>query len=341
MAKELVLAVAGSGKTTKILEAVTEEKRSLVVTYTNENLRSLEESLHQKFGYIPTNITLITYFSFLYSFCFRPFFSYGLRDNGIFWEIPGVFPPKSNPAHYITESGYLYGNRVAKYVQEHGGIPKIIARLEKYFDDFLIDEIQDFAANDFNLITTISDADIDFLLVGDYFQHTFDTSRDGQIRTNLHKNGLGAYLEEFENKGFSIDTSSLSKTHRCSPSVCDFITDHIGIGIESHRDDNTEVTVVEDVDTALLLFQDDDKVKLFFQDHGKYDCNSNNWGKCKGLNNYGDVCVVLNKKSSKLFRSGALGKLPESSRNKLYVACSRVNGSLYVLFEEHLSGLKN
>ncbi|MEW8509151.1 MAG: hypothetical protein AB2598_20920 [Candidatus Thiodiazotropha sp.] len=317
MAKELVLAVAGSGKTTKILEAVMEEKRSLIVTYTNENLRSLEESLHQKFGYIPANITLVSYFSFLYSFCFRPFFSYELRDNGIFWEIPGVFPSKSSLAHYITGSRYLYGNRVAKYVQEHGGIPKIIARLEKYFDDFLIDEVQDFAANDFNLMMAISDADIDFLLVGDYFQHTFDTSRDGQIRTNLHKNGLEAYLKEFENKGFSIDTNSLSKTHRCSPSVCGFITDHVGIGIESHRDDDTEVTVVEDAETARLLFQDEDKMKLFFQDHGKYDCRSNNWGRCKGLNNYGDVCVVLNKKSSELFRSGTLSKLPESSRNKL------------------------
>ena len=229
---------------------------------------------------------------------------------------------------------------MAKYIQENGGIPKVTARLEKYFDEFLIDEVQDFAANDFNLLMEISSANINFLLVGDYFQHTFDTSRDGQIRTNLHKNGLEAYLKEFKDNGFSIDTSSLGKTHRCSPAVCSFISDHIGIGIESHKTKDTQVHVIDDPDTAHLLFEDEDKVKLFYQDHVKYSCRSNNWGKCKGLNNYGDVCVVLNKTSTKLFKSGYLDKLTESSRNKLYVACSRANGDLYILFDEHLKDFK-
>ncbi len=156
MAKELVLAVAGSGKTTKLLEAVSREKRSLILTYTNENLRSLEEGINRKFGCIPNNITLASYFSFLYSFCFRPFFSYELRDRGFLWEVPGVFPPKNNLRHYMTERKYLYGNRAAKYIQENGGVPKVVDRLESYFDELLVDEIQDFAANDFNLLMSIS-----------------------------------------------------------------------------------------------------------------------------------------------------------------------------------------
>ena len=114
MAKELVLAVAGSGKTTKILDAISKENRCLVVTYTNENLKSLEEGLIEKFGVIPKTVTLISYFSFLYSFCYRPFFSYQLRDKGVCWEIPGAFPTKSQLSHYISKGGFLYGNRLAK-----------------------------------------------------------------------------------------------------------------------------------------------------------------------------------------------------------------------------------
>lgn len=340
MAKELVLAVAGSGKTSKVLDAISEDKRCLVITYTNENLRSLEAGLVEKFGVIPKTVTLLSYFSFLYSFCYRPFFSYQLRDQGVFWEAPGAFPTKSNIRHYITGNGFLYGNRLAKLIRERGGLPKVISRLEEFFDLLLIDEVQDFAANDFNLLMALSNASVDMLFVGDFFQHTFDTSRDGNIRTNLHKRGLGPYIEEFKTCGFTIDSSSLEKTHRCSPVVCTFISKELGVAIDSHRADDTAVHIVEDKELACALFADDSKVKLFFQDHGKYPCASNNWGKCKGLNGYGDVCVVLNKKSAEFFMNGKLRNLPNSSLNKLYVACSRANGDLYILFEDQVRHLK-
>jgi len=340
MAKELVLAVAGSGKTTKILDAISKEKRCLVVTYTNENLRSLESGLINKFGSIPNTVTLATYFSFLYSFCYRPFFSYGLRDKGVFWELPGTFPTKDKIRHYITANSYLYGNRLAKLVNECGGLPKVISRLETFFDIFLVDEVQDFAANDFNLLMALSRAEMEIMFVGDFYQHTFDTSRDGNIRTNLHKRGLEPYIKEFEVNDFAVDVTSLGRTHRCSPTVCEFISNVLGIEIASHRADDTSVPVIEDGERACALFADDSKVKLFFQDYRKYPCNSNNWGRCKGLNGYDDVCVVLNKKSADLFRKGELKSLPDSSLNKLYVACSRANGDLYILFEEQIKDFK-
>jgi DNA helicase-2/ATP-dependent DNA helicase PcrA len=58
------------------------------------------------------------------------------------------------------------------------------------------------------------------------------------------------------------------------------------------------------------------------------------------LNKYVDVCVVLNLKTSKLFREGKLSELADSTKNKLYVACSRANRSLYILDESHLSEFK-
>jgi len=340
MVKELILAVAGSGKTTKILGAISREKRYLIITYANENLRSLEVSLIKKFGLIPSNVTLMSYFSFLYNFCYRPFFAYRLRDNGIVWDIPGTFPAKSNIRHYVSPGGFLFGNRLAKLIVEHEGVPKIISRLEKYFDVLLIDEVQDFAGNDFNLLMAITQASMDMEFVGDFFQHTFDTSRDGNIRANLHKRGVASFVNEFERQGFSINLNSLDRTYRCSPAVCSFITEKLGIIINSHRSDDTLVQIIEDQDIARVLFADDEKVKLFYQDHIKYSCNSNNWGKCKGLNGYGDICVVLNKKSEELLKKDRLTDLPDSSLNKLYVACSRANGDLYVLFEKHLTSFK-
>lgn len=344
MAKQLVLAVAGSGKTTKILNSISPEKRSLIVTYTNENLRSLESSLVAKYGHVPDNVCLLSYFSFLYTFCIRPYLSHALRDKSYTWNTPGYFrgaPGKSSIDHYMTKGRYLYGNRAAKLVIECEVVPKVIARLEKYFDSFLVDEVQDFAANDFNLLLALSQANVDLLFVGDFFQHTFDTSRDGSTRKNLHKKGLDAFVKEFSDAGLDVDTTTLDKTHRCSPSVCEFISSNLGIQIESHRADHTKVVVVEEKEAALDLFNDPDKVKLFFQESDKYSCFSNNWGKSKGLNGYGDVCVVLNQTTQKLFEEGKLEGMAESSKNKLYVACSRANGELYILNEEHLRDLKH
>ena len=214
---------------------------------------------------------------------------------------------------------------------EKGALVKVLARLEKYFDNLLIDEIQDFAANDFNFVLELANANIKKTFVGDYYQHTFDTSRDGSTRKNLHKRGLDAYLSEFDKVGFEIDTESLKKSYRCSPAVCEFISEQIGIDIESHRTDDTTVKIIEDIETVRALYEDDSKVKLFYEGYAKYGCNSNNWGRCKGLNKYEDVCVVLNDKSYGLFKEGKLHNLPDGSKNKLYVACSRANRDLIII----------
>ena len=340
MAKQLIFAVAGSGKTTKILDSLPEDKHSLIITYTNENLRSLEASLIERYGHVPDFVTLQSYFSFLYKFCFRPIFSYKLKDNSYTWNTPGTFPTKESMRHYMTNNRYLYANRVAKFIIEKGAVDTVVTRLEKYFDNIFVDEVQDFAGNDFNLLLKLASANINMLFVGDFFQHTFDTSRDGNIRTNLHKKGAIAYLKEFEKVGIEIDTETLNKTHRCSPTVCEFITNQIGIPIESNRDDQTKVTIIENKEQAVELYGDNTKIKLFYQNSIKYDCNSNNWGKCKGLNKYEDVCVVLNPTTAKHFKEGRLSELADSTKNKLYVACSRAKNDLYILEEKHLKEFK-
>ncbi len=67
-------------------------------------------------------------------------------------------------------------------------ISDIISRIEKYVDHLYIDEVQDFAGNDFSFLKKISSANVDMLFVGDFFQHTFDTSRDASVNKSLHDN---------------------------------------------------------------------------------------------------------------------------------------------------------
>lgn len=343
MGKKLILAVAGSGKTTSILNDLSPERRSLIVTYTNQNLFGLEVKLRERYdGTIPRFVEIRTYFSFLYSFCVRPYFSYHLRDNGLrYGSVPESAQKRKKDTirHYMSSGRYLYAARAAKLVTQFEALNEVRNRLARHFDNLYVDEVQDFAANDFNLLLDLAQADVEVHFTGDFYQHTYDTSRDGRTRATLHSKGPEAYAAEFVRAGFEIDSSTLARSRRCSPSVCSYITDTIGIDIESCRDNDTEVRFISDRAEALALFQDPETVKLFYQNHSKYDCYSNNWGNSKGFDKYQDVCVVLNKTSYGLLKVGRGAELAPATKNKLYVACSRARGNLYLVEEQLLKSV--
>ena len=344
MDKVVLFAVAGSGKTSKIINDLDVTEKSLILTYTENNTTNLKNRIRFKFGHIPENITILTYFTFLHSFCYKPFLSDLMKTKGINFNPPPSMTlrfKRTDRAFYVDKQQYLYHNRIAKLLEAANVLGDVNNRLSKYFTRLYIDEIQDFGGHDFTLLTNILKADLKILLVGDFYQYTFDTSRDGKTNSSLHDD-FKKYKKTFENNGATIDTNSLEKSHRCSPSVCDFITNHLGIHISSHRSDTTKVEFISDKEAVREILNNPDTVKLFYQSHQKYDCNSNNWGATKGEDHYLDVCVVLNPTTLKLFEQGKLSDLPPKTKNKLYVACSRAKGNLYFVPESHakLSHLK-
>ena len=58
-----------------------------------------------------------------------------------------------------------------------------------------------------------------------------------------------------------------------------------------------------------------------------------NWGETKGEDKYMDVCVLLNKATSKRMSSGTLSELAQLTKNKLYVAITRAKGNVYIFDE--------
>ena len=77
---KLIIAAAGSGKTTYLVDKAKEIKHEnvLITTYTEEN----ENEIRKKFdGSIPSNITIQTWFSFLLQHGVRPYQS--VMDNSL------------------------------------------------------------------------------------------------------------------------------------------------------------------------------------------------------------------------------------------------------------------
>lgn len=330
MDKKVIFAVAGSGKTTYIIEKLTLEKRSLVITYTINNLNNLRVGIINKFGYFPDNIKLMSYFTFIYTICYRPLLSFKYNTNGITFERnPNQFARQTDYSYFFDVHGRIYSNRIAKFLEIQRVLSDVNIRIYKYFDNLFIDEVQDIAGHDFNFISSIARTNIEMTFVGDFYQHTFDTSRDGNVNVNLHDD-YSNYKTYFENMGLSVDVDSLNKSFRCSPTICDFITKNIGIEIHSNRSDDTRIQTIDSQEKVDEIYHDGSIIKLFYREHYKYGCNSRNWGESKGENRYGDVCVVLNRETLRKFPN-KLNELNLKTRNKLYVACSRARNDLYFI----------
>ncbi|WP_022974897.1 UvrD-helicase domain-containing protein [Nevskia ramosa] len=334
MAGRLVLAVAGSGKTSHLINLLNDNERFLIVAYTNSNVAALNRRIILRFGFFPPNITLVSYFVFLHSICYKPFLKMQHGTTGINFK-----PCESRFARgrdrYIDSYGRLYSNRLAKVLVEEGVIPDVIQRLDKYFDHILIDEFQDFSGHDFNFIAALSDVRAQLMCVGDFFQYTYATSLDGNVNGSLHDT-YATYVERCRGIGLAVDEASLESSYRCSPTVCDFVSDKIGIQIRSHRDDATAVKLVDRADEATALFKDGAVAKLFLQNSIKYPGKTKNWGDCKGEDHHGSVCVVLNPQSMRAYANEKLSELAPMTRNKLYVACTRARNNLYFVPEELL-----
>ena len=344
MDKRVVFAVAGSGKTSSIIGSLNTDSRCLIVTYTENNTRHLKNRVIDKFGEIPVGVRIYSYFTFLYSFCFRPLCGYELKTKGINFSFP--LPPhvqrsrKNTKRHYIDDNGRLYANRIAKLLIEFGVLPDLMQRIEKFYDSVFIDEVQDFAANDFNLICALAKANVEMRLVGDFYQHTFDTSRDGNIQKNLHECFI-SYCDRLRKSGFEVDLLTLSNSYRCSPTVCTFVSENLGVNISSHREDEVVVRYIDDDVVEIdSIFNNDSVVKLFYQNSHKYKGNTANWGSTKGLDHFQDVCVILNPTTLKAFESAKLDQLSPTTKNKLYVACTRAKGNLYFISEKMLKKYK-
>lgn len=342
MDKRLILAVAGSGKTSLIVSKLNLDERFLLITYTINNTRNLKKSIVRKFGHLPPNIELFSYYNFLYSFCFRPYLGYKMKPKGILWKPTPKYTDKfklDNPLRYMTKDRILYHNRIAKLLEQCGTLNEINKRLVKYYDHLYIDEVQDFAGHDFNLLMSLVKSEVNILLVGDFYQHTFDTSRDGKTNSTLH-NDIEKYQERFMKQEIEIDKEYLNKSYRCARSICNFISSKLGIKIESHKTINGTVKFVNDKNKIEEIFSDDSVIKLFYRENYKYQCYSRNWGDCKGENHYKDVCVVLNQTTMKHFEKEKLSDLKPVTKNKLYVACSRANGNLYFIDEKKIKHYK-
>lgn len=220
-----VVACAGSGKTTLIVSEALKVKNSnvLITTYTNENIDQIKQSIIEQNGFIPKNIFVVPWFTFLLRDGVRPYqscMSTSPRVESIlFQDTLSRFHKKND---YFTKNNYIYSQKLSEFVFEcnlkSGGL--VIKRLEKIYTHIFIDELQDFAGYDLNFFEELFKSSINVIAVGDPRQSTFATNNSSK-NSKYRGSKIYEWLQEQEQKG-NISIEEKTDCHRCNQTICDY-----------------------------------------------------------------------------------------------------------------------
>jgi DNA helicase-2/ATP-dependent DNA helicase PcrA len=363
MSNKLVIASAGSGKTTHLVDLAlsNSDKKVLITTYTQANQEEIKAKILKKNGTIPGNLKIITWFSFLLQHLIKPF--QGALDERLFeFEIKGLllvntpsgvkkrgrFPIYYKEVtelleHYFSRGQKIYSDKLSKFVvnlskKDNGNS---INRLSKIFDLVLIDEVQDLAGYDLDVIKLLMKNMQDVIMVGDPRQVTYLTHHSSKYAK--YRNGnIEVFLTEKCNRLIkkNIDKTSLLNSHRnnnlianygsklypqfpvTSSCTCcsNYTTGHDGIFIIQKKD----------VSKYLELYK---PVQLKWNNKVKVDNNykSKNFGESKGLSF--DRVLIYPTGDMKKWIVDQTFELKDEARAKFYVGITRARYSVAIVYD--------
>lgn len=359
MAKKVILAVAGAGKTYHICHEIDSTKKNLILAYTHENIHNIQKELCAAHGCVPKLTTVMTFDAFVYHNLILPyepsianyfsaprFTSRGIcltdpppqrikNENGEFVYNP-LYRTKDKFTHYVTKKCQYYCatlSELALQVRERRDslIKRAAARLNMFYDSVLIDEFQDFREFDYELIIKLAKHLDNVLLVGDYYQHSVSARNNTgkPFKTPKGNVSYSDFVDGVLKAGFEVDTTTLSKSRRCSVDVCNYISSKLEIGITSTGDHEGQIIWADNIANDVL--SNNQITKLVYSEATRYSFPALNWSYSKG-DTVDCACVILTKDFEKLAEDKfSIKKISISTLNKLYVAMTRSRGDLYLI----------
>ncbi len=246
---KLIIAAAGAGKTTYIVdEAFHRKGRVLITTFTEENEAEINDKFFTRYGGVPGHITVQTWFSFLLQHGVKPYqgtckdFLFHEQIKGILLVneqsgfkamipsrgkmVPIYFGEKTEfREHYFTKEMRLYTDKLAKFVvrANEASSGNVIDRISHIFSTIYIDEVQDLAGYDLEIIKLLFHSTSSVICVGDPRQVTYYTH--WETMNKIFRNGnVKGYVQSrcYKSDNIVIDEQTLCYSHRNNQQICDF-----------------------------------------------------------------------------------------------------------------------
>lgn len=340
----VIIAAAGSGKTTLLVKQALENSdvNILIMTYTQANEKEIKKKFIELNRCMPSNVAIQTWFSFLLKHGVRPFQSYLFNQ-----KIEGFILVNSQSAkytkendiqnHYFSKERQIYSDKVAKFVVRCNSIGKgcIFDRLERIYSHIFIDEVQDLAGYDLEILKILFASKLNTLIVCDPRQSTYSTNSSSK-NTQFKKSLIVNFFEKFKDV-ISLDTNSLSINHRCTEKICnlsnelfpDFPTTTSGNKVKTEHDG---VFLVQPGDVKNYLTKYN---PIQLRDSIKTLVNPNfsamNFGNSKGLSF--DRVLIYPTVPICEWLMDHNSELAPVSRSKLYVALTRARQSVGIVYD--------
>lgn len=229
MKNRLILAAAGSGKTQYIINEAIKitDAKVLITTYTISNTDEIKKRLIRTCGgSIPGNIVVQTWFSFLLQHGIKPFSPslFETHIDGIFFPERGfkVFYKKTQPkGYYLNNSRNVNAEKASELIEDINKASKgaVIDRISEIFKYIFIDEVQDLASYDYELVKLLLYSESSITLVGDPRQVTYQTNHGN--KNSKYKNKIDLFIRyECPDSETIVDTTSLQTSFRSHQDIC-------------------------------------------------------------------------------------------------------------------------
>jgi len=333
-----VIAAAGSRKTEFIVtEALAyPDRRVLLTTYTLNNLACIRERIYRKAGHIPAHVTIMSWYGFLSHHWCRPYQRAVLREPGVLRgidfssDLPRFVPEADARRYFCNRAWDLYKDRVADFAVKAdaaaGGAA--VRRLEELYDEVYIDEVQDLAYYDLDVLDRLLHSRMHLVVVGDPRQHTYATNQNSKNRQYR-----GARIVDW--LSLRADVCAIEPrtvSYRCNQAICDF-ADALYPDLPTTTSANFEV--VEP--TGILMLSRDDllgHIEACGPAVLRHNVRTNtlglpaiNFGSSKG-STFEHVVIFPTAPIRAYLRSGDPSGLAAEARSKLYVAVTRARHSV-------------
>lgn len=364
MKNKLIIAGAGTGKTSYLIsEALRTDEKTLITTFTINCKNEILDKIIKVKGYIPQNITVQTWFSLLLNNGIKPYKRALCIDKvkGINM-VPGRsgfrFKGRIGPVYwgedhfnkfYFDSNNNVYTDKLSKLVirldDETKG--KVIKRMESIYKNIFIDEVQDMAGYDLEILKRLMNSNSNIILVGDPRQTVYKTHFEQKYKKYSDGNIENFIREECKKIECDIDNKTLNKCYRCHKDIISFVNNFYN---EYTPMDFTEIEKNEHQGLFVIKpEQIEEYIKKYNPIQIIYDsktitnklAQTINMGKSKGAT-YSRVLLYPTGEFKKYIVTRE-GNINISTKNKLYVGMTRpINSLTFVIQEEkNAFNLKN
>ena len=348
---KIVVASAGSRKTTYIVESalsVPTDQSVLILAYTNNTLSQIRRYVIDRAGFVPPNITIQSWHSFLFSECIKPYQNSAYNkhrieqifyptDIGNFKRSRRFIKKENTEKYFFVNSKNIIAEHLSEFAlichANSGGL--VFNRLEKIYQQVFIDESQDLAGYDFHIVESFLESRIKTTLVGDCRQATYFTNNSSKNKKFKGSNILDLF-NQWNSDGL-CEIEEKNECYRSNQAICDFgdnlypeLISTKSIGVEKTHHDGIFFITANEVEQYIK-----DHNPAVLRDTVRTNTNgipANNFGAVKGLT-FDRVLIFPNGPIEKYLIDGHHEKLAPITKARFYVGITRARNSVAIVFE--------